>query len=157
MADENATRELESMADEIFELTKIASAARSRGKTGDPEELSEAEFLTLDVIAQHDSLTVGDIQKRIGVLPAQMSRIIRSLEGKGGEGFVRCSINPGDRRKIDVSISRTGRTAHRAYRAARRHMTMEILRNLVPDDRIQFMRILGLIRNRIAKRPNGTA
>ena len=152
MTEKDLTAELEAMADEIFDLTKIASAARARARTGAPEELSEAEFLTLDLLAQRETLTVGDIQKRVGVLPAQMSRIIRSLEAKGGDGFVRCGINPDDRRKINVNISTKGRAAHQSYRAARRRFTVEILRNLAPADRKQFMRILGQIRDGIANR-----
>lgn len=152
MPEKDPTAELEAMADEIFDLSKIASTARARARTGDPEELSEAEFLALDLLAPRDVLTVGDIQKRIGVLPAQMSRIIRSLEAKGGDGFVRCGINPDDRRKINVCISTKGRSAHKSYRAARRRFTVEILRNLAPADRKLFMRILSQIRNGIADR-----
>ena len=100
--------ELDRMAEEIFDLIKVASVARARSRTGSPEELTEAEFLALDALMQRGPLSVGDIQKRIGVLPAQMSRIIRSLESKGGDAFVTCGINPKDRRKIDVTIAPEG-------------------------------------------------
>ncbi len=144
--------DLERMAEEIFELTKIASAARAQARAGNPEELTEAEFLTLDALVRHDTLTVGDIQKRIGVLAAQMSRIIRSLENKNGIALVSCGINPQDRRKIDVKIAPRGRNAHRTYRAARLRFTAAILEKLDPPDRAQFMRILRDIRAGIDKR-----
>ncbi len=144
--------EIEEMADDMFELIKIASTARTRARSGNPEELTEAEFLTLDVLTQQESLSVGEIQERVGVLPAQMSRIIRSLENKGGDAFVSCSINPEDRRRINVKIAPKGRSAHRAYRTLRRRFAIDILQSLSPEDREQFMRILGDIHSGISKR-----
>ncbi len=151
MRESQAVHELEVMAGEIFDLTKIASTARARARSGNPEELTEAEFLTLDLLTQQELMCVGDIQKRIGVLPAQMSRIVRALEDKGGEAFVSCGINPVDRRKIDVNVTPKGRNAHRAYRAARLKFTVSILKDLQPEDRKQFMRILRDIRASIAR------
>ena len=144
--------EIEEMADDIFELIKVASTARARARSGNPEELTEAEFLTLDVLTQQESLSVGEIQERVGVLPAQMSRIIRSLENKSGDVFVSCSINPQDRRRINVTIAPKGRNAHRAYRTLRRRFAIDILQSLSPEDRKQFMRILGDVRAGISKR-----
>ena len=37
----------------------------------------KSNFLTLSLLHHHDTLIVGDIQRQLGVLPAQMSRIIR--------------------------------------------------------------------------------
>lgn len=144
------------MADDIFELIKLASRARAGARTGKPEELSEAEFLALDALAAAKSMTVGDLQKVVGVLPAQMSRIIRSLENKGGETFVTCAINPQDRRKVDVRIASAGSEALRAYRATRHGFAIAILKDLSRDDRRQFMHMLDRIRNGLAKRLNAT-
>src|SRR4051812_1598542 len=69
---------------------------RARRKHGD---LKEDEFLTLSILHQHETLIVGDIQRQLGVLPAQMSRIIRSLEDRD-QPLIACSINPQDKRKI---------------------------------------------------------
>jgi CRISPR system Cascade subunit CasE len=46
-------------------------------------------------------MIVGDIQRLLGVLPAQMSRIIRSLENRD-RPLIACHINPRDKRKVDV-------------------------------------------------------
>ena len=154
MPDTRDRDELDKMAGEIFELIKLASTARARARAGAPEVLSETEFLALDVLTQNKSLTVGDVQKRIGVVPAQMSRIIRSLENKGGDAFVTCSINSGDRRKVDVRIAPRGREAHDAYRSLRLGFAMEILRSLAPDDRRRFMGYLGQIHEGISQRLN---
>lgn len=136
---------LDKMVSDIFELYRVIAIARSRQPAG-PDDLSEAEFLTLDLLTKKESLTIGEIQKQIGVLPAQMSRIVRSLEEQGGRGYVGCRINPSDRRRIDVSISAAGKKAYTAYRDARLGSMHAILSSLNGEDRLNFMRILGQIR-----------
>ncbi len=89
--------ELEQMADEIFELTKLGMISRHAPKKPGIIDLTEAEFLTLDFLCKENSLTVGELQKRIRVLPAQMSRVIRSLESKSDKPLIKCRINPQDK------------------------------------------------------------
>ncbi len=136
---------LDKMAMEIFELYRLIAIARSRRPAG-PDDLSETEFLTLDLLAKEQPLTIGEIQKHIGVLPAQMSRIIRALEEQGGRGYVDCQINPQDRRRINVTLTDGGMTAYQIYRSARLGSMHDLLLILDHDDRLSFMRILREIR-----------
>ena len=142
---------MDAMAEEMFELTKLVYTARSRQPTG-PDELSEAEFLTLDLLSKEGCLTIGAIQKRVGAVPAQMSRIVRALEEQGGRGFVVCAINPQDRRRVDVSLTDAGRKAHDTYRAARLSTMYEVLRVLTPHDRLEFMRMMRQLRTTFEER-----
>lgn len=144
--------DVSALVGEVFDLMKIGFAARARARSGQPEEITEAEFLALDALMEYDMLTVGEIQRRIGVLPAQMSRIVRSLEGKSADGLVTCTINPDDRRRIDVVITARGRKAHQSYQATRLSFVSNILTDLSPDDRRQFMRVVRTIRTGIDKR-----
>lgn len=143
--------QLNQLADEVFELTTVVAALRSRTRKADPEELSETEFVVLDLLAKHGTMTVGDIQREIGVLPAQMSRLIRALESKSTGPLVRCSINEQDRRKIDVALTDHGRNEHDSYRTARRATTLEFLGHINPEDRVVFMRIIRSFRERVSK------
>ncbi len=136
---------MDKMVEEIFELTKLIYTARSRQPTG-PDELSETEFLALDLLSKEGCLTIGEIQKRVGIAPAQMSRIIRALEEHGGRGLVECKINPKDRRRVDVSLTQVGIKAHDTYRAARLNTMYEVLRVLAPQDRVEFMRMMRQLR-----------
>lgn len=136
---------LDAMAAEIFDLYRLIAVARSRRPAG-PDELSESEFITLDLLAKEQPLTIGEAQKKIGVVPAQMSRIVRTLEEQGGRGFVECSINPDDRRRVDISLTKPGREAHHKFMAARLGSMHEILRVLEPDDRQNFMRIMRVLK-----------
>ena len=141
---------LEKMAEDILELTKVAAVVRSKRASGQAD-ITESEFLALDLLAKQEPLTIGDIQKGIGVVPAQMSRIIRALETREGGAYIRCSINPQDRRRIDVVLTDRGRETHQAYRTSRLSSILETLSTLTTEDRVQFVRILGKIHQRIAQ------
>lgn len=136
------------MAGEIFELTQLSTALRMRRSAG-ADELSETEFVTLDILSRAQTLTIGEIQKQVGVVPAQMSRIIRALEENRGKGYVRCEINPQDRRRVNVSLTQAGTEACDHYREARLASVLAILAELSAEDRGHFMRILRLIRGKL--------
>ena len=142
---------LDAMAEEIFELYQVIAAFRSR-QPASPDDLSETEYIALDALAKDQPLTIGDIQKKVGVVPAQMSRIIRALEEQGGRGYVECKINPQDRRRIDVYLTETGQKAYDTYRSVRLSSMYKILEILPPEDRLNFMRILNLIRTAFEKK-----
>ena len=76
---------VEDIAQELFQVvTQIClSTLRGRRRAGD---LKEVEFLTLSLLQAHGTMIVGDIQRVLGVLPAQMSRVIRALENRGIAG-----------------------------------------------------------------------
>lgn len=139
------------MVAEIFELYRVVAQMRSRQTSG-KEDLSETEFLTLDVLAREGPMTIGEVQRKVGVAPAQMSRIIRALQEHGGRGYVACNINPQDRRRVDVCLSKRGKDAHASFRTARMGSMMEVLKVLAPDDRVHFMRILSQIRHAFGER-----
>lgn len=148
---QQSEKTLDEMAAEIFELYLLIAIARSRRPTG-TDDLSETEFLTLDLLSKEQPITIGDVQKRIGVVPAQMSRIIRALEERGGRGYVECNINADDRRRVDVSLTPTGVSTHEQYRAARLGSMYEILSILGLEDRLHFMRIMRQLRSAFAER-----
>src|SRR5208283_1416477 len=71
----------EEIAQEVFEvLTYLGLATLPRNRR--EADLKEVEFLTLAILHDRGTLIVGDIQRQLGVLPAQMSRILRSLEDR---------------------------------------------------------------------------
>lgn len=145
-------QQLQEFTNEVFELSKVTWAAQSRSRNKSPHELTETEFLALDFLAKAGRLlTVGEIQREIGVLPAQMSRIIRSLESKGEKPLVTCRINPEDKRKIDVEMSSAGVEAHLAYRQVKLGSIQHMLEGLNEKDRNELMRLLRIIRDNIHK------
>lgn len=133
------------MAEEIFELYQLIAIARSRRPTGQ-EDLSESEYLALNILAKNQPLRIGEVQKQIGVVPAQMSRIVRALHEDGGKGYIACKINSDDRRRIDISLTAEGRQAYENYRSARLQTMYQILEILPAADRTHFMRNMRQLR-----------
>ena len=61
-------QQLKQFAEEILEISKGFWIAQSRTRGKEPLEITETEFLALDILRQSQPLTVGDIQRQIGVL-----------------------------------------------------------------------------------------
>jgi DNA-binding MarR family transcriptional regulator len=146
---------IRSLALRMFDMTTHAWLASQREKMKGGYDLSESEFLALDALEHVASLSVGELRQHVGVLPAQMSRVIKALEQRYDEKLVLCAINPQDKRKIDVSITSTGRRAIEAFRRAKIMNTVEVLESLTEQDLTDFTRILDKIADRKAKQPAG--
>ncbi len=114
------------------------TAPRGRRRIGD---LKEVEFITLSILRQHETLIVGDIQRQLGVLPAQMSRIIRSLEDRE-RPLIACRINPQDKRKIDVALTPAGARAYEEHQAGRIQAVAALLSRLPEEDLDDLQRLL---------------
>ena len=136
---------LEELAQALFDtLTQFClSVPRARRRAGD---LKELEFLTLSILSHRATLIVGDIQRQLGVLPAQMSRIIRSLEARE-RPLIACRINPHDKRKIDVALTPEGAAAFLEYQAARVGSIAALLAKLPEDDLEDLNRLLDKVRD----------
>jgi DNA-binding MarR family transcriptional regulator len=113
-------------------------APRGRRRSGD---LKEVEFLTLTLLGPKRSMIVGEIQRLLGVLPAQMSRIIRSLEDRE-RPLITCRINPQDKRKIDVCLTAAGEKALLDYKHPRVHGIADLLGRLSDDDLEELCRLV---------------
>jgi DNA-binding MarR family transcriptional regulator len=131
---------VEEIAHDLFEVvTQIGlSTLRGRRRVAD---LKEVEFLTLSILHTQETMIVGDIQRHLGVLPAQMSRIIRALENRD-RPLISCRINPRDKRKIDVCLTQAGEKALLDYRDASVSRIVEHLRHLAEDDQEDLTRSL---------------
>jgi DNA-binding MarR family transcriptional regulator len=131
---------LDDIAHELFQLvTQIClSTLRGRRRGG---ELKEVEFLTLSLLQSHGTMIVGDIQRLLGVLPAQMSRVIRSLENRD-RTLIQCQINPRDKRKIDVALTAHGEKLLLDYQSKRVGRIIERLHQLSEDEQDELIRAL---------------
>ena len=131
---------IEDLAQELFEVvTQIClSTLRGRRRAGD---LKEVEFLTLSLLQANGTMIVGDIQRLLGILPAQMSRIIRSLENRQNP-LIECRINPRDKRKIDVFLTSTGERSLAEYQGIRIGRLIARLQTMSEDDQEELLRVL---------------
>ncbi|MCC7292512.1 MAG: MarR family transcriptional regulator [Phycisphaerales bacterium] len=140
---------IDAMAEEVLALSQLSAVARTR-KSAATAELTEPEFMALDAVLREGTMTVGDIQRRVGVLPAQMSRILRILEKHpSGKPLVESRINPDDRRRVDVTITAAGRSVHANYRRGRISFICDFLANLQEAERVTFMKIVRDFQGRV--------
>ncbi len=132
---------IDDIAHELFQVvTQIClSTLRGRRRAGD---LKEVEFLTLSLLQAHGILIVGDIQRVLGVLPAQMSRVIRSLENRE-RALIQCRINSRDKRKIDVELTTHGEKTLLEYQSKRVGRIVAQLSDLSDDDQDDLIRVLN--------------
>jgi DNA-binding MarR family transcriptional regulator len=133
---------IQDLARQIFELTRRTWFESQREKFKGGYDLSESEFLALDALEDAEAMSVGELRKYVGVLPAQMSRILKALEQRYDEKLVICSINPDDKRKIDVSITPKGRRAVDAYRRSKIRASVQSLDSLTDRDLANLTAIL---------------
>jgi DNA-binding MarR family transcriptional regulator len=75
------------------------------------------------------------------VLPAQMSRIIRSLENRQTP-LIECQINPQDKRKVNVRLTPAGVRALMEYREVRVQKLLGLLRNCSEEDHEDLSRLI---------------
>src|SRR5262245_31240255 len=141
MVASNSGPRLDELAHHLFDVvTRFCLAVpRGRKRAG---ELKDIEFLTLSLLHQREPLIVGDIQRQLGVLPAQMSRIIRALETRE-RPLIGCRINSQDKRKIDVVLTPAGRSAFLEYQAARVRTIAGLLTQLAEQEQGELKRMLG--------------
>ena len=132
---------LEDIAQDLFDIfTRLGlSTLRGRRRAGD---LKEVEFLTLSLLQAHGTMIVGDIQRLLGVLPAQMSRIVRALESRE-RPLIQCRINARDKRKIDVELTANGEKALMDYQDKRVGRIVEQLSSITEDDQDDLIRALN--------------
>jgi DNA-binding MarR family transcriptional regulator len=142
---------VEDIAHDLFGVvTQIClSALRGRRRAGD---LKEVEFLTLSILHAQGTMIVGDIQRLLGILPAQMSRVIRALESPE-RPFIICRINPRDKRKIDVCLTPAGEKVLQDYRGVRVGRIVELLRNLPEEEQEDLVRLLDKLHTLLERGP----
>ena len=141
---------LDDLAHHLFDVVTrfCLNVPRSRRRSGD---LKDIEFLTLSLLHQREPLIVGDIQRQLGVLPAQMSRIIRSLEDRE-RPLIACHINTRDKRKVDVQMTAAGDKALKDYQASRVDRIATALRDLPEEIHDDLNRLLDKLRVRLGLR-----
>jgi DNA-binding MarR family transcriptional regulator len=137
-------KRLNEIAQDLYEvITHLCLAAPRRRRAGD---LKEIEYLALAMLQGRRTMIVGDMQRLLGVLPAQMSRVIRSLESRQWP-LIECRINSQDKRKIDVGLTEAGGKALLEYQTVRVSRIAELLHDLSEEDQESLATLLDKMRN----------
>lgn len=134
------------MAEEVFELMVLSWVGAENNEHLEKWDLNEQEVLTLELLTKMETMNVGDLQQAIGVPTTKMSRIIRRLARPSPQPLIKTTINPDDRRKIDVTLTEAGREARDAYRTAKLAAIIRVLSDMPTSDRSDLKRIFEGIR-----------
>jgi DNA-binding MarR family transcriptional regulator len=103
------------------------------------------------MLEERGTMTVGEIQRELGVLPAQMSRLVRSLENRHCP-LISCRINAHDKRKVDVRLTDDGRHTLASYRQHRIGRILEVLNALDDEDRENLAIVIERVRDVLRRR-----
>lgn len=153
MVASSAGARLEEIAQDLFGVVTHLCLATPRGRRR-ADNLKEIEYLTLALLHDRETAIVGDLQRLLGVLPAQMSRIIRSLENRPVP-LIACGINPQDKRKINVRLTSEGRKAYQDYQATRVNRIAQLLHDLPEEDQDALTGLLEKLRGLLERRSAG--
>jgi MarR family transcriptional repressor of emrRAB len=153
IAHNNGVVQLDELAYRSFQLFTRMMLGLPRHRRRQHGDLKEMEFLTLAILQQHQSMIVGDIQRILGILPAQMSRIIRALEQKQTP-LVACGINPHDKRKVDVHLTPAGEQLLAEYVAPRVRAISAMLADLSEEERETLGHLLDRLQGSSAHHRN---
>ncbi len=141
-------------ADAIFDLTTRITRARQRSRRTLLPELTELQVLTLDRLAGPGSMPLTELREEVGVLPAQMTRILQSMMSTEAGSYIVCCPNDDDRRRTDVEITALGRRVYNTYRKADREMLLQVLEPLGDRDRRDLARVVDRIGENLAETLN---
>jgi DNA-binding MarR family transcriptional regulator len=147
MAANGVGARIDQVAQDLYTiLAQLGLGCAGRRRKGD---LKDAEFIALSLLQRRSGLTVGEIQRRLGVLPAQMSRILRGLESRD-RPLVACRINPHDKRKINVVLTAAGARALKGHQAVRANRLTALLSYLPGEDLDDLSRLVSKVQERLS-------
>ncbi len=146
---------LEDIAKEILNLQLMFWILRHRNKVDDPFDLTESEYAVLAHLAKTEVCTIGELQKLLAVRPAQMSRIIRSLENKEKSSLIKCEINPTDKRKVNVQATDSGKKAYTECMKLRLAANLKLLEHLEESEQKELKKVLSAYRRIMSAEMSG--
>lgn len=133
---------MDTLANDLFDMVsrlRISTYCNRRN-------LVEAELLILSLFRRTPSLRVGDIRHTLGLFPAQMSRLLRSLENRSPP-LIECRIDQSDKRRIDIYITADGGKMIAEYRSVCVSRIVDQLQNLTDDDQKDLIRVLNKLQD----------
>ena len=120
------------LVDAVERLIRVGVALTTRALSEEPEvELTVQQWHVLVLVAEGDTLRVGEIATHVGLSFPSASRLVSRLETAG---LVRHDRDPDDRRASRVAATPTGRRVARSVIDRRRTLIGEALEAAGPFD-----------------------
>lgn len=124
-------------------VPQIMRAIRTEMRRHRTADLSVPQFRTLGYIDRNTNASLSDVAEHIGLTLPSMSKLI---EGLVARQLVSRRTDPADRRRVVLTLTRPGRAALDASRAATRAYLAEALASLSTGERATVVEAMELLR-----------
>jgi DNA-binding MarR family transcriptional regulator len=128
------------MLEIVPSIMRNIRAEMRRHRTAD---LSVPQFRTLAYIDHNADVSLSDVAEHIGLTLPSMSKIVDGLVARK---LVTRQTHPADRRRLVLTLTRSGQTALEASRKATRACLAEDLSTLSDAERANIVRALEALR-----------
>ncbi|MCF8069290.1 MAG: MarR family transcriptional regulator [Desulfobacterales bacterium] len=119
-----------------FEVRKIHEHFRFK--------LPQAELTCLMAFESEQNLSFKGMAKKLDVAKSRVTKIVKSLLGKG---LVRCISDPVDARVRLISLTPAGKKKIKEINTFKQDIHKQLLMQMAPEDRVQAIASLELIRS----------
>lgn len=130
----------QAMLEIVPSIMRNIRAEMRRHRTAD---LSVPQFRTLAYIDHNADVSLSDVAEHIGLTLPSMSKIVDGLVARK---LVTRQTHPADRRRLVLTLTRSGQTALEASRKATRACLAEDLSTLSDAERANIVRALEALR-----------
>jgi len=120
------------------------AALFSGGKEAVFGDLSMSQFHTLMIIRERERVSLKELAGMQHVAPSSASAMVNKLVEKG---LLERHQSVQDRRKIEISLSKTAKKHHEEMEAAMFASFSELIRKIGPETTEKWCQVLGKIRN----------
>lgn len=103
---------------------------------------SETQCLILTELHQRPGLSIRELAQRIGSDPPWVSRVVENLRS---QGWVERTVDPGDRRHVQVHLTKVGQHEAGQLQAALNRQAEEIMAHLPLSQRSRAVSVLTAI------------
>jgi DNA-binding MarR family transcriptional regulator len=129
----------EELAAAFIAVSRLAGRSSSRARTG---ALSNARYELLHTLLHHGTEPMGRVAARLGVSPRSVTDMVDALEG---EGYLRRTPHPGDRRAQLLELTPDGRAVVWIGRRARLAEVGHLFDALDERERAELGRLLAKV------------
>jgi DNA-binding MarR family transcriptional regulator len=138
------TTSVAACAQEVLEVVpQIMRAIRTEMRRHRTADLSVPQFRTLGFIDRNASASLSDAAEHIGLALPSMSKLVDGLVTRK---LVTRQTDAADRRRLTLALTRSGRTALEASRAATRACLAENLAALTEAERATVVKAMAALR-----------
>jgi DNA-binding MarR family transcriptional regulator len=103
----------------------------------------------VDVLSEHDGLSVGEVAERLGV---EVPTVVRTVQRMEAAGIVAREPDPRDRRRSRIVLTKRGREAEPGVHAALDDVTKTATRGFSREETEQLRSLLERVRTNLTDR-----